>query len=164
VSERIAGELLRIVDSAEPSLRALRQDDVIAARRPGAWSRLEILGHLIDSAANNHQRYVRVQSVDELRFADYDQEAWVACQEYRTSQWGDLVDLWASYNRHLAHVLDVLPSASLDTPCRVGESQSGPLRELVDQYLAHMRHHLAQLIGQGAAVERTRRVERHEVD
>jgi hypothetical protein len=147
VSEGFASELLQILDSAEPALRALSQDDVVAPRRPGAWSRLEILGHLIDSAANNHQRYVRVQSVDELRFVDYDQEAWVACQEYRTSEWRYLVDLWVSYNRHLAHVLDALPMESLDTPCRVGESQAGPLRELIDQYLAHMRHHLAQLVG-----------------
>jgi len=145
VPDGFASDLLRIVDTAEPELRALSRVDVSELRGSGAWSRLEILGHLIDSAANNHQRYVRVQSVDELCFPDYDQQAWVASQDYRTCEWDRLVDLWAAYNRHLAHVLEAMPAANLETPCRVGESQAGSVRDLIDQYLVHMRHHLAQL-------------------
>jgi len=134
-----------MVEAAERELRALSQRDVREPRKQGGWSKLEILGHLIDSAANNHQRFVRVQFVDALAFPDYQQEAWVACQDYRSREWSELVDLWVAYNRHLAYVLDVMPVAKLDTPCRVGESQAIPLRELVGQYMAHMRHHLAQL-------------------
>ena len=145
MSRELASELMRLIESTEGELRALSQRDVGEPRKPGSWSRLEILGHLIDSAANNHQRYVRVQAVDELRFPGYDQEAWVACQDYRSCEWAGLVDLWVAYNRHLAHVLDAMPPAKLDAHCRVGESQAGPLRELVDQYLEHTRHHLAQL-------------------
>jgi hypothetical protein len=103
---------------------------------------------LVDSAANNHQRYVRVQSVDELSFPDYDQEAWVASQDYCTCEWDQLVDLWTAYNRHLAHVLEAMPATNLGKPCRVGESQTDSLCDLIDQYLAHMRHHLAQLTAQ----------------
>ena len=142
-----ASELTRIVDSAETVLRAMPLPRVSEPRVPGAWSRLEILGHLVDSAANNHQRYVRVQTVDELTFPDYDQELWVACQEYATCEWDTLVDLWVAYNRHIARVLDVMPDANLDKPCKLGVSPAVPLRDLIDQYLAHARHHLAQLTG-----------------
>jgi hypothetical protein len=114
---------------------------------------------LIDSAANNHQRYVRAQAVDELRFPDYDQEAWVACQAYGSCEWAGLVDLWVAYNRHLAHVLETMPPATLAVSCQVGESQSVPLRELVGQYVAHMRHHLAQLIALPLSSRRIRPTE-----
>jgi len=145
VSHGLANDLRQMVESAEGGLRRLSPRDVSEPRKPGGWSKLEILGHLIDSASNNHQRFVRVQFSNALAFPDYKQEVWVACQDYRSREWSQLLDLWVAYNRHLAHVLEVVPAAKLDTPCRVGESQAIPLRELVGQYLAHMRHHLAQL-------------------
>lgn len=140
-----SGDLREIVDLTEGRLRALSQHDASEARAPGAWSKVEILGHLIDSAANNHQRFVRVQAVDELEFPDYEQEFWVDCQDYRDCEWGHLVDLWVAYNRHLAHVLEVMPAADLEKPCRLGESPAISVEDLVGQYLAHLRHHVSQL-------------------
>lgn len=42
---------------------------------PAKWSKKEILGHLIDSATNNHHRFVRVQFETNLKIS-YDQNKW----------------------------------------------------------------------------------------
>src|SRR5215468_3091361 len=87
---------------------------------PARWSKKEILGHLIDSAGNNHQRFVRAQLVAELDFPRYEQEDWVRCQGYAAADWALLVELWSAYNRHLAWVLDRLPAERLTVTCRIG--------------------------------------------
>src|SRR5262245_61396635 len=85
-------------------------------RAPGKWSRKEILGHLIDSAANNHARFVRGQASDDLVFSGYDQEAWVRTQRYNERPWADLVALWREYNLHLAHVIGSADAQVVDVP------------------------------------------------
>ena len=101
----VASELSQTLESARARLLAITAQ--AADRRPGRdkWSRKEILGHLIDSAANNHQRFVRLQHEEVLVLPSYQQEEWVLVQNYATREWRDLVELWLAYNRHLAHVI-----------------------------------------------------------
>ena len=68
-------------------------------RRPAAdkWSAKEIVGHLVDSASNNHQRFVRARWADDLVFPTYDQDAWVSAQQYQHAPWGELVTLWRTF-------------------------------------------------------------------
>ena len=47
--------LRQTIDRELPNLLALTG---LEAPKPGSWSRKEELGHLIDSAANNHMRFV----------------------------------------------------------------------------------------------------------
>jgi hypothetical protein len=101
----VASELRKEVDSALPRLRRLAEADVTRDRGPGKWIKKEVLGHLIDSAANNHQRFVRAQAVDPFVGPGYDQDAWVAAHGYRHRPWAELVDLWAGLNHHLAQLL-----------------------------------------------------------
>ena len=70
-----------------------------------AWSIKEIIGHLIDSAAHNHQRFVRAELQADLVFPGYDQDDWVRAQAYHSAPWGPLLTLWQSYNLHLARVM-----------------------------------------------------------
>ncbi len=86
-----------------------------------AWVRKEILGHLIDSAVNNHQRFVRAQIASPLVGPGYDQEAWVSLHRYRERPWADLVVLWAALNGHLAAVIEAVPAEKRQTPCIVGD-------------------------------------------
>ncbi len=111
----------------------------------GAWSRKQVLGHLIDSASNNHQRFVRALLQDEVRAPRYDQEGCVRVQRYQELQWGQLVALWASYNRFLAHVLEGIPDEKLGTKCFIGENPMMTLEELAVDYVHHLEHHLEQL-------------------
>jgi len=100
------------------------------------------LGHLIDSAANNHQRFVRAQLAGELRFPAYEQEEWARCQDYAHADWTTLIVLWESYNGHLDYIVDRVPVEKLGTPCWIGSNEMQTLGFLIDDYLRHMRHHL----------------------
>ena len=118
-----------------------------AVRPPaGAWSAREVLGHLIDSACNNHRRFVAGQSADFARFDGYNQNEWVSRQRYHDVPWRDLVALWMAYNRHLAHVIGCAPPAAL---ARTATSPDGKsevtLGFVMEDYVHHLRHHLDQL-------------------
>lgn len=143
--DSVSTELTRIVDQSARELRAI--DDVVAGAKPNGdvWSVKEILGHLIDSAANNHQRFVRAQFATELSFPGYEQNAWVRSQDYQNEPWLQLVDLWVVYNHHLAHVIGRIPDAAGNVPCRIGSNEPLVLSALVRDYVAHVRHHLEQI-------------------
>src|SRR5882672_12120249 len=93
-------ELQQIVERSETRLLGFTEAEVQARRFSGKWSRKEVLGHLIDSASNNHQRFVRAQLQGELVFPGYQQDRWNQLQQYQSERWENLVRLWASYNRH----------------------------------------------------------------
>ena len=99
----------RTIEQAFRRLRAMSEEQSQLSEAPAEWSAKEILGHLIDSAANNHQRFVRAQFTDDLAFPCYDQEKWVQAQRYDRVPWQELIGLWHAYNRHLLHVIACTP-------------------------------------------------------
>jgi hypothetical protein len=106
----------------------------------------QLLGHLIDSAANNHQRFVRTSLADDIQFPAYAQEGWVRAQAYDQAEWADLVQFWTNYNRHLLHLIDHLPPATYQHRCQVGTDAPVTLDFLIRDYLEHLKHHLADLL------------------
>jgi len=143
----VASELREEIESALSRLRRLAEADVTRNRGSGKWIKKEILGHLIDSAANNHQRFVRAQATDPFVGPGYDQNVWVAAHGYRGRPWTELLDLWAGLNRHLAHVIAAVPPERLQTRCMIGDNEPAPLEWWIRDYVRHLRHHLAQLLG-----------------
>jgi hypothetical protein len=124
---------------------------------PGKWSPREIIGHLVDSASNNHQRFVRAMFQDDLVFQGYSQDEWVAAQNYQAATWTELVALWASFNRHLAHVMCNVPEPvrlkshdrhNLDRVAFKPVASGAPvtLDYFMHDYVQHLRHHLAQIL------------------
>jgi len=132
--------------AALPALRALSEEDASRDRGPGKWTRKEILGHLIDSAANNHQRFVRAQRVERFVWPGYEQEAWVASQAYRGRTWTELLTLWEALNRHLVHVMAQVPAERLGTECLIGNDPPATLEWWMTDYTRHLNHHLAQIL------------------
>ena len=55
----IARDIRITIEEASPLLARMKPEVVSSKESAGKWSRKELLGHLIDSAANNHQRFVR---------------------------------------------------------------------------------------------------------
>ena len=143
--EETADALIRAVDEAVARLEHLDEAAVTARSDPGVWSIKEILGHLVDSAANNHQRFVRAQDGEVLAFPKYEQDAWVRTQDYQSRSWPDLITFWRIYNQHLAHVIRRIPAAKLGMECRIEPYEPVTLGYLVEDYLAHLRHHLTQI-------------------
>ncbi len=151
-------DLRAAVDAAEAALIAIGEE--ASARRPalGKWSPREVIGHLIDSASNNHRRFVLAQVQDDLLFPGYDQEVWVAVQRYQNASWAGLVTLWASFNRHLASIMAATPADVLSRPRarhnlqEIGwhppaKGEVATLDHLMRDYVGHLRHHLAQILG-----------------
>lgn len=138
-------KLLSIVAATEPRLREISGPRSMEPILPGGWSHRQVLGHLIDSASNNHQRFVRAALQPSLDFPAYDQNGNIRVQAVQEADWDVLVSLWAAYNRYLAHVIAHLPAAKLSAECRIGDNPPVTLEFLVNDYLVHLRHHLEQL-------------------
>ncbi len=141
----LSAELARVVDATEPTLRAVGEPESKQPALAGGWSRKQLLGHLIDSASNNHQRFVRAALQGELEFPAYDQEGWARIQAAEEVPWPALVAFWADYNRYLAHVIARLPADKLESRCRIGNGELVTLRFLANDYLRHLLHHLRQI-------------------
>src|SRR5436853_4666570 len=105
------------IDSAFPRLLRISEADSEAPRADEHWSSKQIIGHLIDSATNNHARFVLAQTKDDLIFSGYDQNNWVEIQHYQQAHWSQLVDLWRAYNLHLLHVMAHTPADKMNNPC-----------------------------------------------
>jgi hypothetical protein len=123
------------------------------------WSAKETIGHLIDSAANNHQRFVRAQFKDDLVFEGYAQEDWVRAQRYNEEPWPLLVGLWRLYNLHLAHVMRHAPESARTLLrerhnlheigwAEVSREEPSTLEHLMLDYVSHLKSHLRQILGE----------------
>ena len=146
----------RIVDDAVARMRDIT--DAAASERPapGKWSRKEIVGHLIDSAANNQTRFVRAQLQDDLIFPGYDQDAWVRAQRYNEQPWREIVETWRTYNRHVAVIMRATPEHEANRPRARHNLQdigfqplpagaAATLDFLMRDYVVHLQHHLRQV-------------------
>lgn len=160
-------DLREAIAEAAPRLLAIGSAASALRPRDDAWSAREIIGHLIDSAANNHPRFIRGQLEDHLDFAGYAQEEWVSVQQYQSLDWKELVGLWRLYNLHLASVMEAAPTDlrhrqhtrhSLDRIAwkPVPASEPATLDYLMRDYVDHLRHHLEQIfrLSDGLAITR----------
>jgi DinB superfamily len=143
--KELSENLLAVVDAAEARLRSISSEQSGRPLRPGGWSAKQVMGHLIDSASNNHQRFVRAALQSSLEFPGYDQDGNVRVEVPDKADWFVLVTLWAAYNRYLAHIIAHLPASKLDTACRISGGDPVTLRFLASDYLRHLRHHLGQI-------------------
>lgn len=128
-----------------------------SAREKGKWSKKEILGHLIDSASNNHQRFVRAQFTDDLIFPGYDQDKWVRVQDYQNINWHSLVELWKNFNFLIIHLLSRIleqdlkkarTNHNLDRIAwkEIPANEPATLEYFVKDYFGHLHHHLNQIL------------------
>ena len=140
----MVSSLSSVVASVVPRLSAITEEAAARKPSPAKWSKKEILGHLIDSAANNHQRFVRLQLERELSLPGYEQDGWVRVNRYQQMPWAEIIALWSAYNRHLARVIESMEGESLS---HVWHSPNGDvtLEFIAFDYVVHLKHHLAQI-------------------
>ena len=144
---QLATDIENTVDIAYQMLNGLSEETISERQTPNAWSVKEMIGHLIDSASNNHQRFVRLQVSDRLIFPDYsqDNDAWVMIQNYQNTLWKDLLDLWRVLNLHLTRVIRNVNQSCLDNRWVLNEDHSITLGSLMIDYLRHMKDHLEEI-------------------
>lgn len=120
------------------------------------WSKKELIGHLIDSASNNHQRFIRAQFTDELIFPGYNQDDWVLVQKYQSEGWNPLINLWKEFNLHLIHAIESVPEEKLKLVRKkhnldkiamnpIPANQPATLEYFIRDYFFHLRYHVEQI-------------------
>ncbi len=145
--KEIAKSLEAAIDGAAHRLFDITEADSEVRPAPGKWSKKEIIGHLIDSASNNHQRFVRAQESPSLSLRDYAQNFWVDRQHYQGESWKTLVALWTTYNTHLAHLIAHITEDCSNNYCAIGNNKPVTLKWLAEDYVRHAEHHLEQILG-----------------
>jgi len=139
------------LNAVHAGLLALSPELADAPWRDGGWTRKQIVGHLLDSAANNRQRFIRAAIDGRYAGPKYAQDAWVAAHGYAGQTWETLLRWWEAEHEILAAAVDNIPDARLDASCAIGDDAPVSLRFLIEDYLRHQHWHLAQLASGGEA-------------
>ncbi|MHA2296824.1 MAG: DinB family protein [Candidatus Hodarchaeales archaeon] len=126
------------VNSFHNKLRQTREEITDIRSSDYSWSLKEIIGHLVDSVSNNHQRFVRLQDNDLQSFPSYDGDRWVKIQNYNDISWNTLINLWYSYNCLLLENVD---PRSLSNAWKI-EKDTFTLKWLVNDYFRHLKWHV----------------------
>ena len=145
--ESLAKGLEQVLAYEYVNLRVLTNEQ--AALRPAgadSWSRKEELGHLIDSAVNNHVRFTAASLQTEFSGPTYEQDGWVRAHGYHDMPWLSLLDTWRQHNELLLRLVKRIPEERLTVPCRIGSSDPVTLRFLIEDYVLHMQHHLDHIL------------------
>lgn len=140
-----AQRLFLLQEKIPPLLLAIPSEEFEHKPRVDKWSKKEILGHLIDSASNNHQRFVRLQFETEPHIV-YDQDHWNRYSHHQAMPSAHLVQFWSLYNRHLSHIMSSVSPVHYDKLCVLRNGEKGSLEFLINDYVVHQEHHLKQII------------------
>ena len=131
-----------IIESFYEKIRAVGADKANIKLSADKWSLKEMIGHLIDSASNNHQRFVRLQSGDLLNFPAYEGEKWVKAERYDSLDWAVVTLLWHNYNRLLLHIVRNTGDEHLKNVWVKDEDTAITLEELITNYYEHIKVHV----------------------
>lgn len=143
----VAQEIRKIVFDWEEKLRSIPEDKRVAnLNRQGRNIKL-IVGHLIDSASNNHQRMIRLQYTSNLSFPNYTKEndLWISIQQYHQEDWFEMLQLWKYYNLHIAHIISHTDHSWLSNVWSDGRNDPVSLKDLIFDYLAHLTLHINEI-------------------
>lgn len=142
----VAAALLETLDQTLPLLHKINETEASAKPKREKWSYKEIIGHLIDSAGNNQQKFIRTIQTDNVKFPPYEQDAWVSIQHYNEAGWKELVGLWEQLNKHIAHIISNIPDEALPNQIFIGDKGPYSLDFIVRDYPEHLKHHLKQIL------------------
>lgn len=144
---KTAEEIRSIVERETGWLLSLPPEVTVARANAQGRTIRQILGHLVDSAGNNHQRIVRLQYNDPLEFPDYTQhnDLWISLQDYGSVPWEELVLLWKYYMRHIAHIISRIREDALENAWADFTGATVTLRAMAEGYASHLELHLAEI-------------------
>jgi hypothetical protein len=138
-------QLRALINEVPLRLGKLSPSQVELKPSPAKWSPKEELGHLLDSAANNHQRIVRAQLEDKPKMPGYDGDAWVELHRYQQRNWQELIELWRALNLQLLVAAEGVPDSAWSRTCTIADSKPLTLKFVFEDYLEHMMHHLVHI-------------------
>ena len=114
---------------------------------PKKWSKKEILGHLIDSAVNNLQRFTEIQFQDKpYPIQKYDQDQLVIANNYQNASTEEIRDFWLAINKRILSIIKLQTKETLNYQILLGKKLTSDLNFLIEDYVHHLEHHLKQIV------------------
>lgn len=146
-SSAVTNGIGHVVETWEHRLLNLSNDAISKKKNKQNRTIKQIIGHLVDSASNNHQRIVRLQYNRNLVFPDYtqDNDRWIAIQHYQDSNWENLVQLWKFFNLHMMSVIQCVDQSALNNSWTDSKGQEVTLDAMIVGYLAHLHLHMGEI-------------------
>lgn len=140
-------EILKVVNDWEQELLSLPENVITERRNHQNRTIKQLLGHLVDSASNNHQRMIRLQYNENLIFPDYtqDNDRWIAIQDYQHADWKNLVQLWKSFNLHITHLIKSIDKSKLNNSWTDFEGNRVTLTDMIKGYPWHLNLHISDI-------------------
>lgn len=144
-----------LINSIPEKVTAIPESEMTHKPKADKWSKKEILGHLCDSAFNNHSRFTRAQFEPQpFVITRYEQNEWVKLNGYQKMKTEDVTALWITLNSHIVNVIAIIPEAKLAILCDLGDAafQEGDIEKtllwLIEDYLIHLEYHLKQIVSE----------------
>jgi len=144
----LGASFLDRIQMAASELSRVDEDHSLMEARPGGWLRKQELGHLLDSAQNNHQRIAVAAVSGSFEGPGYGADEWVGLHGYESFRWADLGSFWLARNRMLAHLVGRLTEQQLAAKVKVGDGEPVSLQALIEDYLGHLEHHVRQIVAE----------------
>jgi hypothetical protein len=147
IFRKITEKITELTDHWVPILENLPDDLLMNKLNWQKRSIKQVVGHMVDSASNNHQRMVRLQYNKELVFPDYrqDNDLWITIQNYQDANWQNIVQLWKFYNLHIIHVIQSIDLNKLENYWNDFEGTKVTLEQMIEGYLWHLELHLKEI-------------------
>lgn len=140
-------QLAPSIQTALAGFQDISPEQWLAKPNPSKWSKQEILGHLIDSAINNLQRFTEIQHVDKpYTIRPYSQEGLVNANGYQQHNLQALINLWLALNDQIGWVMDQKTTTDLAQPIVTPGGSTKDLAWLMEDYVVHLNHHLRQIL------------------
>ncbi|MEY4893868.1 MAG: hypothetical protein RL751_678 [Bacteroidota bacterium] len=142
--EKALNRLEYIINLTPKMLTEISEENMSTKPSPTKWSKKEIIGHLIDSATNNHQRFVRGQ-FENIPEISYDQNNWNEFSFYNQIDSKQIISFWTIYNKQIIEIIKRIPKENLEKQIKIGNNIL-TLEFLIIDYVEHLEHHLKQII------------------
>jgi len=144
-----ANKLNQILLEYAPLLKQIPDEAFYAKANPRKWSKVEIMGHLVDSAQNNIRRFI-VSKYEDNPFIIYNQDKWVAMGGYQDLPAVQVIELWELLNRQIIQILARLTETDGRRTCLTNDPTTHSVEWLAADYLRHLLHHLHQVLDKEA--------------
>jgi hypothetical protein len=142
--EKALNRLEYIINLTPKTLTEISEENMSIKPTPTKWSKKEIIGHLIDSATHNHQRFVRGQ-FENIPEISYDQNNWNEFSFYNHIESKQIISFWTIYNKQIIEIIKRIPKENLEKQIKIGNNLL-TLEFLIIDYVEHLEHHLKQII------------------
>ncbi len=145
--QKVGSDIRRIALEWEGKLSGLQEEQITQRLNRQGRNIKQLVGHMIDLASNNHQWMVRLQYINNLQLPDFrhHSDLWISIQQYQQEDWKEMLELWKSYNFHIAHLIKYVDPSCLNNCWTDGEKEPLRLLDLIYDYLAHLRYSINEI-------------------